>query len=268
MYWYSAYIRSHPGMNLPEDIRRTDFERSKVGIVHPGEFNGLLYHEATSWKLVILSPIVDGWTVMWGSTSTFHQIIFQANGYSGLILEVEDDKDYDLWTYQLWDKGLLLDWFVSDPVSYFRAWKMHSLERDLMPYLRSRIKQPITTSDFHEIVQNSRDVFLGDINLLQQMHLFKSKIPILTGTVANSFPLPARGFMDFLSALDLPYANMDFDPEEIGIYLDIETGRMDLSKYTDFVDIYHRIKSLPDIDKFSVWLLDVKKQDEGKIFYV
>ncbi len=274
-YWLAAYVQSQSQEQILDDIRKTDFWGVNVKLVlNPADVGRPFNHVAQRWRLVFLTPDVNGWIGMLGSTPAFYMQVFRKNKYSGLILEMIDDEHWRLWSYQVWENGVLVDWFITQPVNNFDVWAISTLEEVVMPYLALKNMDQMIEDISDELPESIGSAFNGELTLLKEKHLL-TDISQLNGnsadkneTVADLFSPTPEGFEEFLSFLNLPYARLDYNPVDLGIYHDVKRGRVDLSKQAQYyTDTFNHTKSLPDVDKLSWIALEIDKKDEIKILF-
>jgi hypothetical protein len=238
--------------------------------------DGLFYQAAHDGKLIIVSPNINGWIGLGGGSTTFWMRVFKENNYSGMLFEqayeeesrlLEEDKKFVLWSYQVWENGHLLDRFFSNPTWIYEFAEATSFDEILGSYFYPENDRDSPANDSPEKWEVFQKSHLGNIDLLKEKGWLKQNASHLSGTTADNFSPSYEGFERFLSSLIIPYAKIDYDASHIGIYLDVISGRLDITKSPNFIDIYQKTKSLPDIENLSWTLLDIKERDKRQVLY-
>jgi len=267
MFWYGAYVTHDSTQSAIKDgvlsTIRT-FEPAAAQNLEENEFVGLYQYAALKWNLLIISPLKDGCVGLWGTTPKFLHNVFQGNSYSGIILELEDEKDYKFWSYKVLDKGTITDWFVSDPPKYFDSWDVDSIRKYLRPYVADRAHQPVIQVE--SLDKLSPDLFTGKLDVLERNNLIKKGVFSKDIAASLSHYQTAVAFTSFLSNLEVPYNNFDFTAFNFGVYLDVQTKRIDLSQRPELIKMYDSINMVRDLNDFSFVLFDLKESDHPTLF--
>ena len=132
MFWSGAYVSTGLMQSAVRDgILNTviAFAPFHARLIEPEQFDGLYQFAAQKWNLIAISPSRDGWVGFWGGTPRMHLNVFKRNSYSGITLELENEKDYQYWSYKIWRTGRIIDWFISDLQMYFGSWRTNRFKK-------------------------------------------------------------------------------------------------------------------------------------------
>jgi hypothetical protein len=267
MFWSGAYVstglmQSAVRLGILNTVKA--FAPFHSQLIEPDKFDGLFQFAAQKWNLIVISPQSGDWVGFWGGTPRMHLNVFERNSYSGITLEMENEKDYQYWSYKIWRTGRVIDWFISDLPMYFDSWRDDSIQKVVEPYLSRHSQTEGLRFDTLDRFSSSR--FRGRPDILEENKL------VVEGTfskdIASSFPFePDVAFASFVSYLRIPLKFYDYDPFNFGVYLDVKSKRISLNEHSELKAAYEYVSSIPGLDQFSFLLFNIEGSDYPDLLF-
>ena len=199
--------------------------------------------------VTIVSPMIDGWVTFWGYSKRWGTWVFQSQGLTGLILSgyadsADSAEDYagSSWEHSLWEKGHIIDWFVSNPSFEFSAWGLDPLQSHITPYLQSRGLSPnlnglssaLQRDAILRVVDDNRQLFSGNPDLLADFVL----------SAIDNVQVEKWHSMQMLSALEcapsllaIPLVGPDYNIWDIAAYIDMKRGLLPGPRDLHYLDL-------------------------------
>ncbi len=119
-----------------------------------------------SFAFTVVSSVKDNWVVFWNDCWRFCVWVFTTQRLSGILARafingsLSASLDY---SFCFFEKGVLTDWFLSDPVKEFRNWGPTAVGDVLIPYFECKLPEEdfvrIDFSDMLDPVKNHVDLF-------------------------------------------------------------------------------------------------------------
>ncbi len=220
--WHAAYVQATSQMALVEVMKKgvelyTDHDAWLVGTESAGHFR----QACLDLQFICVSNVVNGQVAVWGCTAAFLARLLRDFGLSGILLagedhELEEPIASDHWTYMVFEKGQLTDWYVSNPEFYFTTWSDHSLQEFAVPFVYGEKK---VASPLNVIALREHWALFGG-NSERLWPYVKDGISLAT-VKAWLAARPIEALAQVAHVLSVPFSGSAYHPFAMAVYFDL-----------------------------------------------
>lgn len=155
---------------------------------------------------------------IWSSSNVLtHPLIvkiLESYGLTGFIFEGYDDGNIEsknnTWSYQLWESGLVSEWYIDRPFVYFRDWSEENLRK--IPEMCLNWEGPRSYKEKSEIINSA--YFKKSVEILKY-----KKIEVDRKSIQEWLLLrPSEAFQHTSMLFSIPFTESKYDEQAMYVY--------------------------------------------------